>query len=663
MLAVPLEAGFEGETTQPTPVESNRSFEEWLDDLSAGECSWETLFRGVRNSVVGNPDSGWTLLSLVDQYFRRHKISADEFQGLNGQVQALLIRRPQVAEPKISQPRIAEPQSRPLAAKPQEKKLLPEKVTEIATAAAAAADPRALVANEVLRNRYRIQGVLAHGGMGTIYAALDEFLVDEIDGAQRVAIKVLHTAVAQRPQLLAELRSEFQILQTLSHPNIVRVHDFDRDGDLTFFTMERLSGGPLSRLLTNPKATPLKRQYALAIIQAVGAAIAYAHSRDVVHGDLNPGNIFITDWGDIRVLDFGASCRVHREPTIPNPEELSRIPVATPSYSSCEVLNGGPANVRDDIYALACVSYVLLTGRHPFQGRNALQARAAHLSPRRPIGISQRQWSALKDGLSFNRQRRPADIQTWLDQLNLPSEPIRLPLLQSVMNSREHPRTASGWLTGGLIALAAAMCWWAVQNPKQVSNMVAGVGSGASGVWNSIRSNFQGGAAPTVAAQPLITEAPPAPPARTPAPVAHAVRRAAAPVALRTQGTPAATQAPAAAYPQSARIEMAADAVDVDPVNSVASVIIKRRDNYRNNVSFTWWTEPGTAKPGQDFVPVNSRVEYIPSGVHEAHALVPIVADPRRTVAKSFYVVIDEPSDGATLGSRRITMVTIPPEG
>src|SRR5580704_17039987 len=102
MLARQLEAGFEGETTQPTPVQNDRSFEEWLDDLSAGECSWETLYRGVRDTVVANPDSGWELVALVDQYFRRHKISADEFQALNGNVQALLMRRHQVVEPRVA---------------------------------------------------------------------------------------------------------------------------------------------------------------------------------------------------------------------------------------------------------------------------------------------------------------------------------------------------------------------------------------------------------------------------------------------------------------------------------------------------------------------------------------------------------------------------------
>lgn len=87
---------------------------------------------------------------------------------------------------------------------------------------------------------------------------------------------------------------------------------------------------------------------------------------------------------------------------------------------------------------------------------------------------------------------------------------------------------------------------------------------------------------------------------------------------------------------------------------------VHRRHNYRNGISFTWSTEPGTARPGQDFVPVNSRTEYMPAGDPEARLLVPIVSDPRRTTARTFYVVINSASDGATLGSRTLTMVTIP---
>lgn len=77
-------------------------------------------------------------------------------------------------------------------------------------------------------------------------------------------------------------------------------------------------------------------------------------------------------------------------------------------------------------------------------------------------------------------------------------------------------------------------------------------------------------------------------------------------------------------------------------------------------MSFSWWTESGTAKPGLDFVPVKPRTDYIPAGESETHLLIPIVADPRRRLAKTFYVVVGDPSDDATLGSRTITMVTIP---
>jgi hypothetical protein len=110
-----------------------------------------------------------------------------------------------------------------------------------------------------------------------------------------------------------------------------------------------------------------------------------------------------------------------------------------------------------------------------------------------------------------------------------------------------------------------------------------------------------------------------------------------------------------------ARIEMAADELEVTPLNPVAAVIVRRRDSFRDNVSFTWWTESGTAKPGKDFVAVSPRTEYMLAGEHEAQLLVPVVTDPRRTDSRSFYVVIDQASDGARLGSRTITMVTLPP--
>ena len=168
--------------------------------------------------------------------------------------------------------------------------------------------------------------------------------------------------------------------------------------------MELLDGARLSEVLEPGGAWP--QPHALAVIRDIGAAVAHAHSRGIVHGDLKPQNVFITHDGQVRVLDFGGT--VAAEPWIGNPTampELSAVQArmqahrleepyalgpflaATPAYASCEQLEGQPADPRDDLYALACIAYQLLAGRHPFDGRSSLQARALRLRPTRPRAL------------------------------------------------------------------------------------------------------------------------------------------------------------------------------------------------------------------------------------------------------------------------------------
>jgi serine/threonine protein kinase len=671
----------ETETTQPTQCESERSVAEWLDALAAGKCDRGVLLRGVADSLADSPDEGWELLGLVDQYYRRHRISLEDFNGLNAQLQALLIGGPRsddagpasaVPKPPVQKRRPSVAESRKVADLAPPPPRAPTRAaglgpipgaapTSAPRPAPTAAVPQGTVtAGELLRDRYRIQGILGRGGMGTVYAAIDQYRLDGEEGGQRVALKILHTEIVKRPHLLQELRSEFQRLQALSHPNIVRVHDFDRDGDLTFFTMEHLSGAPLSRVLAERNGTPLYRPHALAIIRQVGAAVAYAHSHGTVHGDLNPGNIFITNDGEIRVLDFGASNRLRPEPAIPELDDPSRVAVVTPSYASCELLVGRPPEARDDVYALACISYVLLTGKHPFEGRTALAARAQRLSPRRPARLSDRQWRALKAGLQSDRNQRPSDMQAWLRQLNVPSKPAALPPLHSVKSAPPLRGDPVRWVTGGLIALVAGLCWWALHNIDSVKSASAGVGSGASAVWSRVRGDSGSTSAANVAGQPAENDSQPRPTAavpQRPAKVAsHAVVARALPAVAAATG-----EAAPSADSSLARIELAADVVDVPPDQTEATVQVQRRHNYHGGVSFTWWTESGTATPGQDFVPVTPRTEYIPAGENQARLVIALVGDARRQMTRSFYVVIGDPSDGATLGARTLTMVTIPP--
>ena len=109
-----------------------------------------------------------------------------------------------------------------------------------------------------------------------------------------------------------------------------------------------------------------------------------------------------------------------------------------------------------------------------------------------------------------------------------------------------------------------------------------------------------------------------------------------------------------------AHIELAADTIEVPLADPAARIVVRRTGSTRGEVSFSWWTEAGTAKPGQDFMLVAPREERIEDGKSSASLFVPIVADATRRRSKSFYVVINNPSAEASLGKRTLTMVTIP---
>lgn len=108
------------------------------------------------------------------------------------------------------------------------------------------------------------------------------------------------------------------------------------------------------------------------------------------------------------------------------------------------------------------------------------------------------------------------------------------------------------------------------------------------------------------------------------------------------------------------RIELAADTIEVPLADPAARIVVRRTGSTRGEVSFSWWTEAGTAKPGQDFMLVAPREERIDDGKSSASLFVPVVADATRRRSKSFYVVINNPSAEASLGKRTLTMVTIP---
>ncbi len=695
--------------TEPVIKESRHtgntpSAKEWLDALSSGACDQEVFFSGVSGLLRKAPDAGWDLLALLDQYYRRGKISGAVFTALNSRLRGLVMRAGPSGDSSVPLPGLlgdeptagisAAPQSTPAA-------LPDEPAKRAAPDPARGRPPRSIAVGDVLRDRYRVQGVLGQGGMGTVFAAVDQYRLDGPHGDQLVALKVLHTEVIKRPRLFAELRREFQHLQSLSHPNIVRVHEFDRDGDLAFFTMEHLSGVLLSRVVSAQESAALYRPYALAFIRDIGAAVAYAHARGVVHGDLYPGNVFVTENGEVRVLDFGASHQLHRAPWISEFDSARQIPVATPKYASCQLLEGEAADARDDVYALACIAYVLLTGHHPFHDNTALKARTLRMTPKRPSRLSKGQWDTLRAGLHFDREQRPSDMKGWLERLELPGAAIQLPPLLSILTARPPRRTSMRWPVAAVAAVLVLACsWWAAAT---LGSPGRSVGTSAAALVKSFfahtvigdwwdKDHGDAGNAPPVDVNAL--DPPPArdeagdnrsnrpesraaasEPRRGPSEATGAaqhdeVASSAAPAARSALAEHAAPRAPGEALDAGAaqngnsphaRIELVADSIDVSPTEGMAQVIVRRSRSLRGDAPFSWWTESGTAKPGRDFVAVNSHVEHIENGKTSARLFIPIVSDPARNQSRSFYVVIDQAGEETAVGPRTLTMVTIAP--
>ncbi|SAK72258.1 protein kinase [Caballeronia hypogeia] len=273
---------------------------------------------------------------------------------------------------------------------------------------------------DTLNSRFVLEECLGIGGMGTVYKALDLRKLEASDRRPYVAIKVLNLQFRGNPKSLIALQREARKAQQLAHRNIVTVYDFDRDGQVVYLTMEYLSGQPLSRLLRNPNFRGMPFTEVFPIFKGMAAALAYAHERGFVHCDFKPANVFLTDTSEVKVIDFGISRVIQRpeeetEATVFDPGSLGAL---TPAYASPEMLEHREPDPRDDIYALGCITYELLTGKHPFDRVPAMQAKSAGMKPQRPEHLGNKQWKALRAALAFEREARTPSVTQFLDDLS-----------------------------------------------------------------------------------------------------------------------------------------------------------------------------------------------------------------------------------------------------
>jgi serine/threonine protein kinase len=279
---------------------------------------------------------------------------------------------------------------------------------------------------DVLLGRFRLQRIIGRGGMGLVFAASDL----QMQGEPQIAIKLLNEDMREFPVAAMALERECRKVRMLGHENIVRVFEFYRSGEQTFITMELLEGESLDVSIKRfPDGIPAEDAWR--IIRGCAGALAYAHRQDppFVHSDFKPSNVFVTRSGQVKVLDFGVA-RAARTPdarttnlSIFDPAQYGAL---TPAYASAEMLAGLNSDPRDDIYALACVSYEILRGKHPFERRPADQARSLMLRPSPIPGVGARVNKALAHGLAVDRTSRTGSAVQFIQELGDPPEPPEL---------------------------------------------------------------------------------------------------------------------------------------------------------------------------------------------------------------------------------------------
>lgn len=272
---------------------------------------------------------------------------------------------------------------------------------------------------DIVNKRFVIERILGEGGMGTVYKAVDRRQLEAKSRNPFVALKLLSHDFRRHPEAFRALERETRKAQILAHPNIVTVFDFDRDGRVAYMTMELLEGSPLSRMISS-HGDAVSWEIALPIVTGVGAALSYAHEQGIVHADIKPGNIFFTNDGRAKLLDFGiaqAFRESYQSASAGITADDGLAGALTPGFASVEMLENMPAAPKDDIYAFACVIYEMLAGRHPFDGKTASEAEANGETPQPIDGLTRKQNAALAHGLAFRRESRPDTMQTFIEEL------------------------------------------------------------------------------------------------------------------------------------------------------------------------------------------------------------------------------------------------------
>jgi len=317
-----------------------------------------------------------------------------------------------------------------------------------------------------------IQEEAGRGAIGVVYRARDRRT------GETVAVKVFGGATgatgdpAEREAQQQRWRREADLLQSLSHPNIVAVRGWILDGEQAGLITEFVEGGSLERLLEERGALPVEQ--ALTIVSQAARALAYAHGRGIVHRDVKPANLLLTADGTVKVTDFGvAAAPLESEPGVLE---------GTPAYMAPEQLLGQPGDARSDVYALGAVFYRCLTGRLPHRASSIreLAHRALHEDPVPPsrwrpglapeieaaclTALARRPEDRFESGIAFARRLEEIAVPPGApaDEVRPPQRTLRERALERTWSPERRHGASGPWVSSAVVLAVAvlAAAWW-----------------------------------------------------------------------------------------------------------------------------------------------------------------------------------------------------------
>jgi predicted Ser/Thr protein kinase len=314
---------------------------------------------------------------------------------------------------------------------------------------------------------YRILRRIAKGGMGAVY------LGERLEGGGQFAVKILTEEFSKMPGIQGRFKREATATGKLEHPNIVQTHEMGREENWIFIVMEYVDGGSLVDLIVKEKRLPPRR--AVEIMCDILSGLHHAHERGIVHRDIKPGNVLLTSAGRAKVIDFGLAKDAEAQTIL----TLSGNVVGTPAYMAPEQAKGEGAGPPADQYSCGILTWLMLTGKKPFEGKSLVDTlnkqineplpSARALVPDLPEAIEKvikrmaakdpaKRFASLLD--AARELRRAAGIAEPAAE----ASPVPAPPAPAAAAEAAAPWTWADWLLVAAAAGAgAALVWWLLQ--------------------------------------------------------------------------------------------------------------------------------------------------------------------------------------------------------